>query len=114
MKSLLFTIEENCIGCNKCIFYCPVEDANVSFINEKGENKIRVNDSKCIMCGKCLDVCDHHARDFRDDTERFFADLEEGAVISIIAAPAVKTNFTDYKRLFGYLHATGVKHFYDV
>jgi signal transduction histidine kinase/CheY-like chemotaxis protein/ferredoxin len=114
MKSLLFTIEENCIGCNKCIFYCPVEDANVSFINEKGENKIRVNDSKCIMCGKCLDVCDHHARDFRDDTEHFFADLEEGAVISIIAAPAVKTNFTDYKRLFGYLHATGVKHFYDV
>ncbi len=114
MKSLLFTIEENCIGCNKCIFYCPVEDANVSFINAKGENKIRVNDSKCIMCGKCLDVCDHQARDFLDDTERFFADLEKGAAISVIAAPAVKTNFSDYKKLFGYLHAAGVKHFYDV
>lgn len=114
MKSILYTLEEKCIGCNKCIYNCPVIDANVSFIPEEGNNKIRVNDEKCIMCGRCLDVCDHQARDYYDDTRRLFEGLAAGREISLVAAPAVKTNFPHYKKLFAFFKSRGIKKIYDV
>ena len=39
-----------------------------------------------------MEVCDHGARDFTDDTGRFFQDLKNGEEIHVIAAPAFKTN----------------------
>lgn len=101
-----------CVGCNKCIFRCPTH-ANDAIL-EHGENKIHVNNELCIWCGECLDICDHNARILADDTERFFKDLERGKSITIIAAPALKHNILEYKRLFGYLKSLGVKMFYDV
>jgi iron only hydrogenase large subunit-like protein len=61
-----------------------------------------------------MEICDHQARDYYDDTEEFFADLQKGAAISVIAAPAVRFNFPDYPRLFGFLKAAGVHVIYDV
>lgn len=61
-----------------------------------------------------MDICDHNARRYDDDTDRFFDDLKRGDRISIIAAPAVRTNFPEYKRLNGYLKSIGVKVIYDV
>lgn len=109
---ILLTKEELCAGCNKCIAKCPTK-ANIAYV-VNGENKIRVDQHRCIHCGECLEVCDHNARDFFDDTERFFADLKQGTSISVIAAPAVRFNFANYRRLFGYLKALGVKLIYDV
>ncbi|QDR82224.1 [Fe-Fe] hydrogenase large subunit C-terminal domain-containing protein [Sporomusa termitida] len=111
MSDILLTNEEKCAGCNKCIAKCPVS-ANIAYA-VGGQNKVKVDQVKCIHCGECLDVCDHQARDFADDTERFFADLKQGGKISVVAAPAVRFNF-DYKRLFGYLRSLGVKVIYDV
>ncbi|WP_188397792.1 [Fe-Fe] hydrogenase large subunit C-terminal domain-containing protein [Sporomusa sp. GT1] len=111
-KDILLTREELCAGCNKCIAKCPTK-ANVAY-ELNGENKVRVDQERCIHCGECLDVCDHKARDFTDDTERFFAELKQGTSISVIAAPAVRFNFGNYKRLFGYLKSLGVKVIYDV
>ena len=42
-----------------------------------GINRIDVDSDKCIACGACFDVCEHHAREFADDTERFFEDLKK-------------------------------------
>lgn len=109
----LFTHEEKCKGCNKCIFVCPVEGANISY-EKDGHNRVRVDADKCIQCGSCIDICDHEARDYGDDTAKFFADLEKGEVISVIAAPAVRFNFEDYRRLFGFLKSKGVRIIYDV
>jgi ferredoxin len=72
-----------------------------------------VNNEWCIHCGQCIQVCDHQARDFIDDTEKFFEDLSSGTEIIVIAAPAVRTNF-NHKRLFGYLKSIGVQSVYDV
>lgn len=113
MNSIIFTNESLCTGCNKCIYSCPVVGANVSSI-ENGESKTHVDHEKCIMCGKCLQVCDHGARDYSDDTSKFFNDLKNGEKISIIAAPAFKTNFTDYKNILGYLKSEGAGQMYDV
>ncbi|MGI6225566.1 MAG: [Fe-Fe] hydrogenase large subunit C-terminal domain-containing protein [Peptococcales bacterium] len=113
MKQIVYTLEEKCEGCNKCLFACPIKDANIAYSKE-GKNKVKINDEKCIMCGKCIEVCDHGARDYRDDTSKFVNDLKKGTSISIIAAPALKTNFPHYKKIIGYLKSLGVKEVYDV
>lgn len=113
MQNVIIVNEENCVGCNKCIRNCLVSDANISYVVD-GQSKVRVDSEKCILCGKCIEVCDHEGRDFRDDTERFFDDLGKGKKISIIAAPAVRVNFGNYKKLFGYLKSRGAGVIYDV
>lgn len=112
-NDLIVLNEEHCVGCNKCISKCPIPDANISYIIE-GKSKTKTNPEKCIRCGECISVCDHNARDYNDDTERFFNDLKQGKKISVIAAPAIKVNFEDYKKLFGYLKKIGVNAIYDV
>ena len=113
MNTIISTSESVCTGCNKCIYSCPVEGANVSKL-VNGESKTIVDKERCIMCGKCLQVCDHGARDYYDDTGRFFEDLKNGESISVLAAPAFKTNFPDYKNILGYLSSVGVVQMYDV
>jgi iron only hydrogenase large subunit-like protein len=105
--------EEKCVGCNKCIAECPVEGANIAYLKD-GKNKVRTDAEACILCGNCITVCDHGARDYVDDTEAFFADLAKGVKISVVVAPAIRFNFDNYKKLFGYLKKAGVNVIYDV
>lgn len=107
-ESLVFT-NENCIGCNKCISACSCEGACVSVVDEFGNNRIDVDKDRCIACGACFDVCEHNAREFRDDTEKFFADLAKGEKISILLAPAFKANYPrEYESYLGALKKAGV------
>ncbi len=111
---MVFTREDKCTGCNKCIAACPVDCANQVYIADDGTRKVRVDSRYCIQCGACLKVCDHGARDYLDDTGRFFDDLAAGEEISVVSAPSVLVNFAEEKRLFGWLASLGVRHFYDV
>lgn len=108
----IFTDVNKCQGCNKCIRNCPV-GANSVYLLE-GEVKVKINGEKCIECGRCITVCDHGARSYIDDTEAFFQALKQGRKITVLAAPAVRVNFDQYKRLFGYLQSLGVRFVYDV
>lgn len=114
MQKVKITVDSSkCDGCNKCIYVCPVK-ANVAKI-EGGKNKVAIDEEKCILCGKCLKTCDHQARDFEDDTVRFFSDLKKGKKIAVLAAPSVRMNFMDrFPHLFGFLKAAGVTQIYDV
>lgn len=105
--SLVYT-NDNCIGCNKCISACSCLGANCQS-ERNGKNRIDVDGSKCIACGACFDVCKHQAREFRDDTERFFEDLKRGEKISILLAPAFLANYPgEYERVLGGLKEAGV------
>ncbi len=106
---MIFT-NENCVGCNKCIRSCPVLIANVA-----DNNRIDVDEEMCIQCGACFDNCRHEARDYDDDTEKFFTDLKNGKNFSVIVAPAFVANYpNDYKKIYGYLKSLGVNHIYSV
>ncbi len=106
-RGLVFT-NDNCIGCNKCIAACPTLTANYAY-KDGDKTTIRVDEDKCVGCGACFDTCEHQAREFRDDTERFFEDLAKGEQISVLWAPAFAANYpTEYKRILGGLKKMGV------
>jgi iron only hydrogenase large subunit-like protein len=102
------------VGCNRCARVCPIDEANIAEVQSDGRVKVRVDSSKCIACGNCLAVCHHGSRHYEDDTERFIRDVRSGMPVSIFAAPAVKSNFEEYGKLFTWLRSLGVKAIYDV
>ena len=113
MRSLIKNDLRLCIGCNRCIRFCPVEGANVAY-HDGEEIKVKVNNDQCIVCGSCIESCQHESRDFTDDTERFLSDLRSGISISLFTAPAIRTNSNNFGRLLTWLRQKGVKHIYDV
>lgn len=111
-KSIINTDEQKCMGCNKCIAKCPVNANDAKVID--GKNKISIDNLRCIQCGECIRVCDHGARYFTEDTDEFFKRLENGEKISVLVAPAVRNNFSDYNKLLGFLKRSGVNLILDV
>jgi len=103
-----------CVGCNRCVRECSMEMANITYQDESGNIKVKIDHEKCITCGLCVSACKHDARSFSDDTERFFNDLSNGMPISFMAAPSIRTNMPDYKKLFTYLKQLGVNKILDV
>jgi iron only hydrogenase large subunit-like protein len=90
-----------------------VEEANVAYM-ENDTVKVRVDKEKCIACGACLSTCHHGSRTYADDTDRFFSDLRNGAPISLIVAPAVRSNLEQWDRVLALLRQMGVRKIYDV
>lgn len=106
---LIKTDVNTCEGCNRCITACPIPSANHA-VDENGELKVYVDGDSCVHCGNCIKACHHGAREFEDDTERFFADLKNGMNISLLLAPAFIANYPkEYKRVLGYLKSIGAK-----
>jgi len=91
-----------------------METVNITYQDGEGKIKVKIDNEKCIACGKCLKACRHDARYYEDDTERFFVDLANGESISLIAAPAIRTVIPEWKNLFTYLKQQGVNMIYDV
>lgn len=113
MRDLIECYIDKCEGCNRCIRVCPVSEANIAFIDNDGKAKVKIDSSKCIACGGCIDICQHHARGYVDDTEKFFEDLKKGVNISLISAPAQRTNLKDGKKILTWLKNLGVKTVFD-
>ncbi len=111
IKTIIYIDENNCVGCNKCILNCPVQNANIAYL-KNGENKVKVCSTQCIHCGHCVKICDHSARKFIDDTDAFFQNNKKN--ISLLIAPSLRHHFPNYKQLFGFFKSLGVKNIYDV
>ena len=111
---LVYT-NDKCVGCNKCIRACSCVGACIAVTNEDGISRIDVDPVKCIACGACIDVCEHEAREYDDDTEKFFADLAKGERISLLVAPAFKANYpSEYEKVLGGLKKLGVNRIISV
>ena len=113
MSNLITNDLSICVGCNRCIRVCPVEGANIAYL-DGDQIKVKINSERCIACGACIKACQHHSRDYVDDTERFLSDLRNGAPISLFAAPANRANGENSGRLLTWLRQQGVRKIYDV
>jgi len=114
MRQLVFCDINLCVGCNRCVRNCPVETANVVKLGGDGVVKVDIAADKCIACGECIDVCQHGARTYADDLERFFDDLRRGEQISVMIAPAIRANREELGRLIAWLRAIGAARVHDV
>lgn len=104
---------ENCIGCNKCISNCSLMGANISIVQE-GKAHMEIDPRKCNNCGRCINICVHHARDFRDDTDAFFDDLKKGEKLSLILDPSFYAIYGESAAgIIGCLKKLGVQKIYD-
>lgn len=113
MAGFVFT-NDKCIGCNRCISVCPVLTANKAVVVDD-QARIEVDSEQCINCGACFDACEHGAREFLDDTERFFEDLKKGERISLLLAPAFLANYPrEYESVLGGLKELGVNRIISV
>ena len=57
-KLLKYEINDSCVGCTMCARNCPA-----SCISGQVKQKHTIDQSKCIKCGVCKDVCKFHAVD---------------------------------------------------
>ena len=108
---LIYT-NDLCTGCNKCV-------RGLSCTYGKYCNAGRLCNGRpgqmYCMWGNVLMFCPHEARDYYDDTDRFFEDLASGKKISVILAPAFLANYPkEYQRVLGYLKSKGVNHICSV
>lgn len=113
MRNLIINDLDKCVGCNRCIRTCPIDEANIAYL-ENGATKVRIDNKKCIACGACLNACQHDSRSFTDDTEKFFNDLARGVPISAFCAPASRANLSNWDQVLALLRQRGVRKIYDV
>ena len=52
----LVSTNDKCIGCNKCIKACSAIGACISKVTEEGKARIEVDPSKCMACGRRMDI----------------------------------------------------------
>ncbi len=57
-KLITFVINDKCVGCTLCARTCPV-----NCISGERKQKHEIDQSQCIKCGQCYDVCKFHAID---------------------------------------------------
>ena len=57
---------ELCTGCKRCDEQCPVEGANIIYQDEACNIKVKVDETKCVACGRCIGVCQFGARYHQD------------------------------------------------
>ena len=111
-NGIIFT-NDNCIGCNKCIANCSLMGANIAIV-KNGRARMEIDSRKCNDCGRCINICVHHARDFRDDTDRFFEDLKKGEKISLILEPSFYAIYKDKAPgIIGCLRKLGIQKIYE-
>ncbi len=109
IQKRLVKTNNNCVGCNKCIRVCSCIGATIAEQTSEGKNIIQVDGNKCVACGACFDACEHHAREYEDDTEAFFEALNRGEKISLLLAPAFLANYpNEYGSVLGGLKKMGV------
>jgi ferredoxin len=91
-----------------------VETANVTYLDGRNHLKVRIDQTRCVRCGACLEVCPRGARHYQDDTDLMFRRLEAGDQISVIMSPTVKGNMKDYRKYVYRLKALGVKNVFSL
>ena len=57
-KLITYSINDKCVGCTLCARNCPV-----SCISGERKQKHQIDQSECIKCGLCYEVCKFHAVD---------------------------------------------------
>ena len=82
MSAAVYTIENECQDCYKCVRHCPVKAIRI--VNAKAS----VIQDSCVACGECVKVCPAHAKKIRNDLPRIESLLASGESLCASIAPS--------------------------
>lgn len=87
MTGPVYTIENECQDCYKCVRHCPVKAIRIV------GGKASVIPESCVACGECVKVCPAHAKKIRNDLARLRQLLDSGAKVYASVAPSFAACF---------------------
>ena len=82
VTSPVYTTENECQDCYKCVRHCPVKAIRI--VNGKAS----VIPEACVACGECVKVCPAHAKKIRSDLARLKELVASGAKLYASIAPS--------------------------
>ena len=78
----------SCKDCYSCLKHCPVKA--IKFINNKAE----IIEEKCVLCGKCVNVCPQNAKKVSSDIDNVYKLLKLYPYrVALSVAPSFIANF---------------------
>ena len=80
--SPVYTTENGCQDCYKCVRHCPVKAIRIV------GGKASVMPAACVACGECVKVCPAHAKKIRSDLSRLKEMLSSGVKVYASVAPS--------------------------
>ncbi len=110
MDDLIRIDKDKCVNCHRCIAVCPVH-----YCNDGSDSKtVSIIHEECIYCGRCIDACQHDARYYVDDFERYLSKVHDDVIF--IVAPAIIGSWgLNFKRMVNFLKKQlKAKKVYDV
>ena len=87
MLEPVYTIENECQDCYKCVRHCHCKAIRI--VNGKAS----VIPENCVACGECVKVCPAHAKKIRSDLARLKQLLEAGGNLQASIAPSFPAYF---------------------
>ncbi|MGN0855354.1 MAG: [Fe-Fe] hydrogenase large subunit C-terminal domain-containing protein [Kiritimatiellia bacterium] len=82
MNGPVYTVDNRCQDCYKCVRHCPVKAIRIV------GGKASVIPEACVACGECVKVCPAHAKKVRPDLPRLLQLLESGERVVASIAPS--------------------------
>ena len=82
ISSPVYTTENECQDCYKCVRHCPVKAIRIV------DGKASVIPEACVACGECVKVCPAHAKKIRSDLARLQELVASGATLYASVAPS--------------------------
>lgn len=76
-----------CKNCYKCLKECPVKAIRIT------DNQAKIIQDRCILCGRCINVCPQNAKAVHSDINKVKRMLNDGRVIASVA-PSFITGFS--------------------
>jgi iron only hydrogenase large subunit-like protein len=88
----VYTIENECQDCYKCIRRCPVKAIKIE------DGHAAVIPELCIACGRCVETCPAEAKQVRNDLETVRKLLKSGENIYVSLAPSWISEFKNVSK----------------
>lgn len=87
MSEYLEFKKARCKDCYRCLRECPVKAIEVT------DHQAKIIDERCILCGKCTNVCHQNAKHVHSETDEIKKLLSGGKKVIASVAPSFVSSF---------------------